>query len=81
MFLADGAETFLADNAETAGAIAGRIFGIGIGVVALVIGVRLLRRPPRTRGRRGGGIVLVVVGVLFLLASLVALTNGTATGQ
>lgn len=72
---------YLADAAETAGTIAGRIFGIGIGVVALVIGIRLLRTPPITNGRRVGGIVLVAIGVVFLLASLVALTSGTATGR
>lgn len=70
---------FLADGAETAGMIAGRIVGIGIGVVALLAGIRLLRRPPTTSGRRVGGIVLVAIGGLFLLASLVALTSGSMT--
>ena len=71
----------LADSAEAAGAVVGRIIGLALGVVALVVGIRMVsRKPPPTGGRRVWGIVLIVLGGLLLLGSLAALSVGTATG-
>lgn len=67
----------LADAAEATGVVVGRIIFIAIAVALVVFGIRMISAAT-TGGRRALGIVLLVIGVLFVLGTLVSLAGGGA---
>ncbi len=67
----------LADTAEATGVVVGRIIFIAIAVALVVFGIRMIGSAT-TGGRRALGIVMLVLGVLFLLGTLVSLVGGGA---